>query len=170
MLFIWNKKQKVILSTSTSTSFDIQTALNDLPTLSPNLITCVNVTINGNDKIFTVTFSAQIGLNLFYVLCNLINSNRILCHVRYIGHFCHHNWTLEIVYMLKVELLYMVENDFLKEFLTGRIFNINQLIWFFKNSFKICFFKFCYSILLNSMENNGLWRYLSWENYSENKL
>ena len=52
----------VILSTSVTSATDLQTALNDLPTLSPNLVTNVTQRLSGNDKIFTIVFSAKLGL------------------------------------------------------------------------------------------------------------
>jgi len=53
----------VILYSQSSTANDILTALNDLPTLSPNLVTNVNSTTIGNDRMIVVTYSAALGLN-----------------------------------------------------------------------------------------------------------
>lgn len=52
---------KVILYSSTSSTTDVQAALNDLPTLYPNLVTNVNQTISGTDKTFIITFSSDLG-------------------------------------------------------------------------------------------------------------
>ena len=51
---------KVVLN-SASSGPDVQLALNDLPTLYSNLVISVNADVNGNDKIFTVTFSSDLG-------------------------------------------------------------------------------------------------------------
>lgn len=55
--------------TSSSSSNDIKLALNDLPTLYPNLVLdVVNVDAGSTDKAFTVKFSSDLGnlvFNLF---------------------------------------------------------------------------------------------------------
>jgi hypothetical protein len=45
-----------------SSANDIKNALNDLPTLAPNLVYNVTVTSqSGNDLIYLVTFSSDLG-------------------------------------------------------------------------------------------------------------
>ena len=55
-----------------STAKDIKDALNDLPTLYPNLIMEVNQTIapNGKDLDLIIKFSPELGICLFYLFKN----------------------------------------------------------------------------------------------------
>ena len=61
--------------TSSSTSNDIKQALNDLPTLYPNLVLdVVNVDAGSTDKAFTVKFSSDLGNLVFYLFkrCKIV--------------------------------------------------------------------------------------------------
>lgn len=50
------------MSASDSSATDIKLALNDLPSLSPNMVQDVTITKNGADKTITVTFSSDLGI------------------------------------------------------------------------------------------------------------
>ena len=63
---------KVALKYSSSVT-DVKNALNDLPTLYPNMVLDVNVTLSldGNDVVYNVIFSPDIGMfiSLFLIIC-----------------------------------------------------------------------------------------------------
>ena len=62
-----NRKIIVAILDPDSTARDIKDALNDLPTLYPNLIMDVNQTIasNGKDLVLIIKFSPELGICLF---------------------------------------------------------------------------------------------------------
>ena len=51
--------------TGSSSPANILKALNDLPTLAPNLVTNVSDSIVGNDRTITITYSVALGKVLF---------------------------------------------------------------------------------------------------------
>ena len=67
----------VKLSSLLSSVANIQTALNDLPTLLPNLVTNVTEKRNGSDRIFTITYSNVLGIDFFYIYLKLLRNFKI---------------------------------------------------------------------------------------------